>query len=267
MQPARPETMSGSHRPRKRFGQNFLHDPGVIERILRAIAPHPGDRLVEIGPGQGALTRPLLERVEHLEVVELDRDLLPGLEALDPGGERLIVHQADALRFDFCSLRHGTTKLRLIGNLPYNISTPLLFHLTQQLDCLQDMHFMLQKEVVERITARPGSKAYGRLGVMLQYYCRAERLFIVPPGAFHPAPRVDSAIVRLVPHPAPPVQVDDVQQLAWLVNRLFSQRRKMLRHSLKGYLDEAQLRELGIDPTERPEQLSLDEFARLANAL
>lgn len=255
-----------SHRPRKRFGQNFLHDPGVIRRIIDAIAPQPDDPLVEIGPGQGALTRPLLETVEHLAVVELDRDLIPRLEALDIDG-KLSVHNADALRFDFCRLREGETKLRLIGNLPYNISTPLLFHLMEQLACIADMHFMLQKEVVDRLTAVPGTKAYGRLGVMLHYYCRAERLFIVPPGAFHPAPKVESAIVRLVPHATPPVAVNDVQQLAWLVNRLFSQRRKMLRHSLKGYLSEARLQELGIDPTERPEQLDLAAFATLANAI
>ncbi|MFO8023780.1 16S rRNA (adenine(1518)-N(6)/adenine(1519)-N(6))-dimethyltransferase RsmA [Thiohalophilus sp.] len=255
-----------SHRPRKRFGQNFLHDPGVIRRILDAIAPQPDDPLVEIGPGQGALTRPLLERVKHLEVVELDRDLLPQLHQLDVDS-KLNVHNADALRFDFCQLRAGEAKLRLIGNLPYNISTPLLFHLMEQLACIADMHFMLQKEVVDRLTAVPGTKAYGRLGVMLHYYCRAERLFIVPPGAFHPAPKVESAIVRLIPHPEPPVAVNDVQQLAWLVNRLFSQRRKMLRHSLKGYLSEARLQELGIAPTERPEQLDLAAFATLANAL
>ncbi len=255
-----------SHRPRKRFGQNFLHDPGVIRRILDAIAPQPDDPLVEIGPGGGALTRPRVEGVKHLEVVELDRDLLPQLHQLDVDS-KLNVHNADALRFDFCQLRAGEAKLRLIGNLPYNISTPLLFHLMEQLACIADMHFMLQKEVVDRLTAVPGTKAYGRLGVMLHYYCRAERLFIVPPGAFHPAPKVESAIDRLIPHPEPPVAVNDVQQLAWLVNRLFSQRRKMLRHSLKGYLSEARLQELGIAPTERPEQLDLAAFATLANAL
>lgn len=255
-----------SHRPRKRFGQNFLHDPGIIRRILDAIAPRRDDQLVEIGPGRGALTAPLLTQVDHLDVVELDRDLIPHLQALDSDG-KLTVHSADALRFDFCMLRRGDKKLRVIGNLPYNISTPLLFHLMEQLACIRDMHFMLQKEVVDRITARPGSKAYGRLGVMLQYYCQAERLFIVPPGAFHPAPKVDSAIVRLVPHATPPVEINDVGQLAWLVNRVFSQRRKMLRHSLKGYLDEAQWRELDIEPTARPEQLDLPAFARLANAI
>ncbi len=255
------------HRPRKRFGQNFLHDPGVIQRILNSIAPRPGDHLVEIGPGQGALTRPLLEITGKLDAVELDRDLLPILEARTGGLGELTIHQADALKFDFCNLCRDDQKLRLVGNLPYNISTPLLFHLMEQITCIRDMHFMLQKEVVERITAEPGSKTYGRLGVMLQYYCRAELLFIVRPGAFNPPPRVDSAIVRLIPHAEPPVQVDDVKQLAWLVNRVFSQRRKMLRHSLKGVLEETQLTELGIDPMIRPEQLGLKEFARLANAL
>ncbi len=255
------------HRPRKRFGQNFLHDPGVIQRILNSIAPRPDDHLVEIGPGQGALTRPLLEITGKLDAVELDRDLLPILEARTGGLGELTIYQGDALKFDFCSLCRDDQKLRVVGNLPYNISTPLLFHLLEQITCIRDMHFMLQKEVVERITAEPGSKAYGRLGVMLQYYCQAELLFIVRPGAFNPPPRVDSAIVRLIPHAEPPVQVDDVKQLAWLVNRVFSQRRKMLRHSLKGVLDETQLIELGIDPMIRPEQLGLQEFARLANAL
>lgn len=255
------------HRPRKRFGQNFLHDPGVIQRILQSIDPRPGEHLVEIGPGQGALTGPLLEACARLEVVELDRDLIPVLEACGAGSGDLTIHHGDALRFDFCALRHHGEQLRLVGNLPYNISTPLLFHLMAQLDCIRDMHFMLQKEVVDRIVAPPGSKAYGRLGVMLGYYCQAEQLFIVRPGAFSPAPKVDSAIVRLIPHAVPPVQVNDIKQLGWLVNRLFSQRRKMVRHSLKGYLDETRLRELGIEPTERPEQLDLSAFARLANAL
>ncbi|MGD8712172.1 MAG: 16S rRNA (adenine(1518)-N(6)/adenine(1519)-N(6))-dimethyltransferase RsmA [Thiohalophilus sp.] len=255
------------HRPRKRFGQNFLHDPGVIQRIIDNIAPRPDDHLVEIGPGQGALTRPLLELAGNLEVVELDRDLIPLLRSQTAGLGELTIHSADALKFDFCALRQDEKKLRLVGNLPYNISTPLLFHLMEQLDCIRDMHFMLQKEVVERITAAPGSKAYGRLGIMLQYYCQAEQLFIVRPGAFNPPPRVESAIVRLVPHATPPVQVNNVKQLAWLVNRVFSQRRKMLRHSLKGVLDETSLTGLGIEPTLRPEQLDLEAFAKLANAL
>lgn len=256
-----------SHRPRKRFGQNFLHDPGIIRRLVETIAPRPGDHLVEIGPGRGALTSPLLARAERMEVVELDRDLIPALQQLTTDTGKLIIHNADALRFDFCALQQGDAKLRLVGNLPYNISTPLLFHLMEQLDCIEDMHFMLQQEVVNRITAHPGSKAYGRLGVMLQYYCRAERLFGVPPGAFTPPPKVDSAIVKLVPHAEPPVTINDVKKFAWLVNHLFSQRRKMLRHSLKGYLDQAQLQELDIDPTDRPEQLDLAAFARLANAI
>ncbi|TDY04320.1 16S rRNA (adenine(1518)-N(6)/adenine(1519)-N(6))-dimethyltransferase RsmA [Thiohalophilus thiocyanatoxydans] len=255
------------HRPRKRFGQNFLHDPGVIQHIVQSIAPRPGEHLVEIGPGQGALTGPLLAACGQLEVVELDRDLIPVLEACGAGAGELTIHHADALRVDFCALRHTGEQLRLVGNLPYNISTPLLFHLMSQLACIRDMHFMLQKEVVDRIVAPPGSKAYGRLGVMLGYYCQAEQLFLVRPGAFTPAPKVDSAIVRLIPHTVPPVQVNDIKQLDWLVNRLFSQRRKMVRHSLKDYLDEIRLRELGIEPTERPEQLDLSAFARLANAL
>ncbi len=257
--------MTPRHRPRKRFGQNFLHDPGVIERIVRHINPRPDQHLVEIGPGQGALTRPLLAAAGRLEVVELDRDLIPGLRALGPG---LRIHQTDALRFDFRSLQASTDdKLRIVGNLPYNISTPLLFHLIGQLEAIADMHFMLQKEVVERLAATPGNKNYGRLGVMAQYHCRVEKLFTVGPGAFRPPPKVDSAIVRLVPHPSPPVQVADYRRFAALVNRCFGQRRKTLRRVLKGWLDENQIQQAGIDPGLRPENLSLADFARLSNSL
>ena len=258
-----------SPRPRKRFGQNFLHDDAIIRRIVRTINPQPDERLVEIGPGKGAITEQLLLACPTLQVIELDRDLIPLLLAkFIARFPDFRIHQCDALKFDFRQLQTPQgPPLRIVGNLPYNISTPIIFHLLAYRDLVTDMHFMLQKEVVDRITAAPGTKAYGRLGVMLHYYCRAERLFSVPPGAFHPAPKVESAIVRLVPHPEPPVSVNDIEQLAWLVNRLFSQRRKMLRHSLKGYLSEARLQELGIEPTERPEQLDLAAFATLANAL
>ncbi|MBD3670970.1 MAG: 16S rRNA (adenine(1518)-N(6)/adenine(1519)-N(6))-dimethyltransferase RsmA [Gammaproteobacteria bacterium] len=251
------------HRPRKRFGQNFLHNAGIIQRIVRAIDPRAGDQIVEIGPGQGALTGAILEQIDHLHAVELDRDLIPALES--EFGTRLDIHSADALKFDFCSLISGDHRLRIIGNLPYNISTPLLFHLMTQRHCIFDMHFMLQKEVVVRMAAGPGSKAYGRLGIMLQYYCRVERLFTVPPGAFRPPPKVDSAIVRLIPHEQPPVTVQDEDDLAQLVTQAFSQRRKTLRNTLKGLLDEAGIRECGIDPGLRPEQLALADFAALAD--
>lgn len=254
-----------AHRPRKRFGQNFLHDPGIIERIVDLINPKPNQQLVEIGPGQGALTAPLLVAAGKLDVVELDRDLIPELEARFAGQGELNIHQADALKFDLCQLTDN--KLRVVGNLPYNISTPLLFHLMQQLHCIQDMHFMLQKEVVNRITAEPGNKQYGRLGVMLSYYCQSERLLTIGPGAFNPPPKVDSAIVRLVPHPVPPVQVDDVPFLSRLVAQAFSQRRKTIRNSLKVWFDQQQIEALSIDPSLRPEQLSLAQFAVLANAV
>lgn len=254
-----------SHRPRKRFGQNFLHDRGIIERIISLINPKEGERLVEIGPGQGALTAPLLAAVGKLDVVELDRDLIPLLKSRFVDEGELVIHEADALKFDFCQL--GSNKLRITGNLPYNISTPLLFHLMQQLHCIQDMHFMLQKEVVDRITAQPGDKAYGRLGIMLSYYCKSARLMTIGPGAFNPPPKVDSAIVRLVPHTEPPVHVADVDFLSRLVAQAFSQRRKTIRNSLKGWLDQQQIEALAIDPQLRPEQLSLAQFATLANAI
>ena len=254
------------HKPRKRFGQNFLHDPNVIQRIVDFIDPREDEHLVEIGPGQGALTAPLLRGAGRLDVIELDRDLIPLLQKKFAGESHFTIHQADALKFDFCSLQ-ATRKLRIAGNLPYNISTPLLFHLAQHLDCIEDMHFMLQKEVVERITARAGDRHYGRLGIMLGYYCQAECLMTIGPGAFSPPPKVDSAIVRLTPHAAPPVQVDELAMLSKVVTQAFSQRRKTLRNSLKGLLTEADIMALDIDPGLRPEQIPLDQFARLANAI
>ena len=254
------------HRPRKRFGQNFLHDPQVIQRIVASIRPQQGQHMVEIGPGEGALTGELLPLLGQLDVVELDRDLIPLLESkLSTLGE-LRIHQADALKFDFCQLSPGPAQLRVVGNLPYNISTPLLFHLLEMGHCIKDMHFMLQKEVVERITAQPGSGQYGRLSVMMQYHCQTEMLFTVGPGAFRPAPKVDSAIVRLTPYRQPPVEVNP-DSLAKLVARAFAQRRKTLRNNLKGLLDTDAIEAAGIDPGIRPERLSLEEFARLANAL
>ncbi len=255
------------HRPRKRFGQNFLHDPIIIRNILAAIAARPGQRLVEIGPGQGAITRQLLEQCGELDVVELDRDLIPILNANCAGLGELRIHNVDALRFDFTTLVDAEHKLRVVGNLPYNISTPLIFHLLDSARVIEDMHFMLQKEVVDRLAAGPGSKAYGRLGIMVQYHCRVEHLFNVPPGAFNPPPKVDSAVVRLVPHAAPPFEVTEQKDLARVVTQAFSQRRKTLRNTLKKLLDSTAIESLGIDPARRPETITLEEYAKLANAV
>jgi len=256
-----------SHKPRKRFGQNFLHDKMVIQRIVNNINPRQGDDIVEIGPGEGALTELVLDKIGAMDVVELDRDLIPLLKIKFVTQDGLSIHQADALKFDFCSLQKDDKKIRVIGNLPYNISTPLLFHLFEQHHCIEDMHFMLQKEVVDRIVANPGDSAYGRLSIMLQYYCRAEYVFTVKPGAFKPAPKVDSAIVRLIPHETPPVEINDFDEFSKLVNFAFTQRRKTLRNILKGKLDSEQIEALGIEPTIRPERLSLEDFTMLANAI
>ncbi|GMQ84027.1 MAG: 16S rRNA (adenine(1518)-N(6)/adenine(1519)-N(6)) -dimethyltransferase RsmA [Gammaproteobacteria bacterium] len=253
------------HKARKRFGQNFLHDPAIIQRIVQAINPQPGQRLVEIGPGKGAITFPLLAACKHLEVIELDRDLVrPLAEKAMPFGE-LVIHQQDALRFNFTALADGK-RVRTVGNLPYNISTPLLFHLITQSDSIQDMHFMLQKEVVDRMAAVPGSRDYGRLSVMVQYHCKVEPLFGVGPGAFQPAPRVDSAFVRLTPLQSQ-VTVKNAACLATLVRQAFSQRRKTLRNTLKGLLSEQAIRATGTDPSARPESISLEQYAALANQL
>lgn len=258
---------SMNHRPRKRFGQNFLHDQMVIERIVNSVNPKTADRIIEIGPGEGALTSLVLNKIGQMDVVEIDRDLIPLLKIRFATYDNLKIHEADALKFDFCSLQQGTKKLRIIGNLPYNISTPLLFHLFDQSHCIEDMHFMLQKEVVDRIVARAGDSAYGRLSIMLQYFCSAEYLFTVKPGAFRPAPKVDSAIVRLVPHAEPPTDIFDFDAFSNLVNFSFTQRRKTLRNILKGKLEISQIEALNIDPTIRPERLSLDDFAKIANTI
>ncbi len=256
-----------THRPRKRFGQNFLRDPSVIARILEAAAPGPDDHFVEIGPGQGALTRPLLERVGRLDLIEIDRDLVARLRQELGDHPRLHIHQADALRFDYGALATPHRPLRLIGNLPYNISTPLLFHLLQHRRVIADMLFMLQKEVVDRLAAAPGGKTYGRLSVTVQYHCRVEPLFRVPPGAFRPVPKVDSRIVRLRPHPHPPYPEADPEALARLAAAAFSQRRKTLRNALKGLLPATAIKAAGLDPEARPETLSVADYARLAQRL
>ncbi|GHB00306.1 16S rRNA (adenine(1518)-N(6)/adenine(1519)-N(6))-dimethyltransferase RsmA [Modicisalibacter luteus] len=255
------------HRARKRFGQNFLRDPGIISRIVRAIAPRSGQRLVEIGPGQGALTEPLLEAAGALDVIELDRDLIPGLRVQFFNYPEFTVHEGDALKFDFSELKGDGPALRVVGNLPYNISTPLIFHLLAQRGAVADMHFMLQKEVVERLAAEPGGADWGRLSIMAQYHCQVDSLFIVPPEAFIPRPKVDSAIVRLVPHETLPAQAADEALFADIVREAFAQRRKTLRNNLKGRVSAETLEALGIDPARRPQTLTVAEMVSIANHL
>lgn len=252
-----------NHVPRKRFGQHFLHDPGVIGRILDAIDPTPGERLVEVGPGEGALTLPLLARGARMTVIELDRDLAARLRARPEAGAMLEVVEGDALKVDLARLAAPGERLRLVGNLPYNISTPLLFRFIAQLALVSDMHFMLQREVVERMAAGPGSRSYGRLSVMLAAACRVEPLFDIGPGAFRPPPRVWSSVVRLEPWPEPPFPMPDPARFADVVRRAFGQRRKTLRNALSGLVDEAALRAAGIDPGARAETLPPAAFARL----
>lgn len=250
---------------RKRFGQNFLHDRGVIEQIVQAIDPQPEDALVEIGPGRGALTEPLLAACGHLDAIEIDRDLAALLQERF-GNAGLVLHVADALDFDFAALAAARgRKLRVIGNLPYNVSTPLLFHLLQSHASLIDLHIMLQREVIERICASPDSGEYGRLTVMLAPWVIAEHLFDVGPGAFRPAPQVWSAVARLAIRETPAFAVD--QRYAKVVAAAFSQRRKTLRNGLRALLDAAAIEACGIDPGARPETLTPQEFGRLASAL
>jgi 16S rRNA (adenine1518-N6/adenine1519-N6)-dimethyltransferase len=253
------------HIPRKRFGQNFLTDDGVLHQIIRVIDPQPDDTMVEIGPGLAAMTRLLLQSLKQLHVVELDRDLVTRLKkTFDPG--QLIVHAGDALQFDFASLPVAPgRKLRVVGNLPYNISSPLLFHLAQMAPQVQDQHFMLQKEVVERMVAEPGSKTYGRLSVMLQWRYHMELMFVVPPTAFDPPPRVDSAIVRMIPI-AQPLACDQTR-LEQVVLKAFSQRRKVIRNCVAGMFTERDLIEAGVDPQARPETVPLEQYVALANRL
>lgn len=253
------------HRARKRFGQNFLHDAGVIHRILRAIHAKPGERLVEIGPGQGALTEGLLDSGAQLDVVELDLDLIPILQAKFAGRENFNLNQGDALKFDFSRLSQEPASLRIVGNLPYNISTPILFHLAEYADRVKDMTFMLQKEVVMRMVAEPGTEEYGRLSVMLQYRFRMGRMFDVPPGAFRPAPKVMSSIVRMAPLPKDQLGAQDETLLGKIVTAAFGQRRKTLKNTLRDYMGDADFAALGIDPSLRGEKLSVEQFVAIAN--
>lgn len=260
------------HTARKRFGQNFLHDNNVIQNIVAAIYPQKGQFLVEIGPGLGALTEPVGDQVERLTVVELDRDLAERLRHHPFLHQKLTVIETDAMQFDFGSLYEEQTtepkqKLRVFGNLPYNISTPLMFHLFKYHDIIQDMHFMLQKEVVKRLCAAPNSKAYGRLTIMAQYFCQVMPVLEVPPSAFKPAPKVDSAVVRLVPHTTLPHPVKDLYWLNRVCSQAFNQRRKTLRNALSTLFSAENLTALGIDLNARAENLSIADYSRLANWL
>ena len=250
-------------RAKKRYGQHFLHDPGTIERIVRSIGPAPGQRIVEVGPGRGAITAPLLAAAGALDVVEIDADVVPLLRQRCGTGD-LRVHLADALEFDFGALRADGPRLRLVGNLPYNISTPLLFHFAAHLDAIEDMHFMLQREVVTRMAAAPGSKDYGRLTVMLAPLVEVEPLFDIGTGAFSPPPQVVSTFFRLRPLRQPPFPLGDRQAFARVVAAAFSQRRKTLRNSLSGLLSAEAIAAAGVDPGARPETLSPAQFASLA---
>lgn len=252
-----------NYRTKKRFGQHFLNDFSVIEKLIHEINPSFNDKIVEIGPGLGALTFPILEKIKALEVVEIDRDVIARLQ--QKNNLKLTIHGVDALKFDFTSLQEKPNKLRIIGNLPYNISTPLIFHLLNFKDNISDMHFMLQNEVVKRITAEPNSKAYGRLSVMVQYHCKTEYLFFVGPESFDPPPKVDSAILRLSPWQDQPYQAKDEKHLSELVAQAFSMRRKTLRNNLKKIVSAEQIEALGIDPSQRAESLSILEFVTLSN--
>ena len=261
------------HTARKRFGQNFLHDTSVIQGIVAAIYPQPNQFLVEIGPGLGALTEPVGELVDHLTVVELDRDLAERLRHHPFLHQKLTVIETDAMQFDFGelyakeNLAEKDQKLRVFGNLPYNISTPLMFHLFKYHDVIQDMHFMLQKEVVKRLCAGPNSKAYGRLTIMAQYFCQVMPVLEVPPSAFKPAPKVDSAVVRLIPHKELPHPVKDLYWLNRVCSQAFNQRRKTLRNALSTLFSAEDLTALGIDLNARAENLAIADYARLANWL
>ena len=258
---------SYQHQARKRFGQNFLVDHHIIDKIIAAIAPKPSQNIIEIGPGRGAITEPMLARCPSLKVVELDRDLIPLLREKLAGYPDFQIHQGDALKIDFSQFYKAGRAMRIIGNLPYNISTPLIFHLLGFSQQIEDMHFMLQKEVVDRLAASPDDKNYGRLSVMVQYYSSVQPLFRVPPTAFRPAPKVESSIVRLLPYSQPPHLANDLKLLGKLVSASFQQRRKTMRNTLKYMLDAAQLEQLDIDISLRPQNLSVADFVHLSNQI
>ncbi len=257
--------MSQEYRTKKRFGQHFLQDHGVIHKLIQYINPKDEQQIIEIGPGMGALTFPLLEHIKHMEVIEIDRDVIKHLQQL--AGDRLTIHSIDALKFDLADLLKDTQKMRIVGNLPYNISTPLIFHLLQYQEYIQDMHFMLQKEVVDRMTAQPGSKTFGRLSVMVQYYCKTEYLFYVGPEAFNPPPKVDSAVILLQPWEEKPYLANDINVLSKVVTQAFSMRRKTLRNTLKKFFTSEQIEAVGINPSARAETLSVKNFVDLSNLI
>ncbi len=253
------------HQARKRFGQHFLHDNNIIDRIIRAIDPREDERLLEIGPGKGALTFPLLEKCKRLSAIELDRDLLPLLHRRVTANAQLEVINADILKFDLDSLG-GSEPFRIVGNLPYNISTPLMFHLLDSISLIQDMHFMVQKEVAQRIVADPGRRDYGRLSVMIQYHCQCQYLFDVAPASFTPPPRVDSAVVRMTPYSEPVADIDDFQLFSEIVQTAFNQRRKTIANSLKSIMAIETIESTGIDSRMRAENLRLQDYASLTRA-
>jgi len=256
---------TSKHQHKKRFGQNFLNNPHIIERIIKAINPQPQDHLIEIGPGQAALTAPLLKIVKRLDIIEIDNDLIAPLNQKFAQYPNFHLHHADALKFNYTPLIPPSQKLRIVGNLPYNISSPLIFHLLTYADHLQDLHLMLQKEVVDRIHAQPGSKTYGRLSVMIQYRCQTQPLFKVSPQNFTPAPKVDSAVIRLTPWPTPPNPAHNPTHFAPIVKAAFAHKRKTLRNNLKGLITDQQIQNLGLNPNQRAEQLSITDFVTLAN--
>ncbi len=250
------------HRPRKRFGQNFLQSPHIVQQIISAIHAKPDDNLVEIGPGLGVLTKPLLAQVDHLDIIEIDRDLAAELASALGHSQKLTIHVQDVLQFDFNIF--GTKKIRIVGNLPYNITTPLIFHLFKFETFIQDMHFMLQKEVVDRLCAEPNSKDYGRLSIMTQYHCAAEYLFSVEPSAFNPPPKVNSAFVRLIPRPFP-IKATNTTVLQTITRDAFNLRRKTLSNAFKPYLTAPDFTNLNLNPLLRPENLSVADFVKISN--
>lgn len=259
------------HQPRKRFGQNFLHDESIIDKIIQAISAKATDTIVEIGPGQGALTDALVDKAKHITLIEIDRDLVKQLHKRYQDRDNVTIISQDVLTFDFARLASEGNTLRIVGNLPYNISTPLIFHLLSYYSLISDMHFMLQKEVVERMASTPGEKSWGRLGIMTQYYTQAQYLFPVPPGAFNPPPKVESAIVRLQPYSDIPLKADNEKMLANVVRTAFNQRRKTLRNALKPLIKDLSVSDLenatGINMGLRPEVLSLNDFITLSNQI
>ena len=255
------------HFSRKRFGQNFLHDQTIIHRIVMAISPKPGQHIVEIGPGLGALTAEVLPLVGEMDAIEIDRDLIIKLQAMAENVGELRIHSGDALKFNFAELAKEGEQLRVFGNLPYNISTPLIFHLCSHGSLIKEMHFMLQKEVVDRMVSGPGSKRYGRLSVMVQYFCQVRCLFFVPASSFTPAPKVESAIVRLQPHATKPFVAKDEKLFAKLVTTAFNHRRKTLRNAVKEMVTEEQLIAAGVKPEARPETIGLAAYVAISNCL